>query len=212
MSGFKLDPDHIFIFFEKWYCYNNQFYWIVLTYIIMQIACCNLIAANIRAKYITKCPMLLGTLKICQGRFFKLSSQILHSRSERLTRIDNEYAWVLNKILLQRYKPGRGVKERIPKFLEFSSSRFLMQKTWGIFMCQSETLNFYPHDHNQFANGFFLHRTSWFVFHLKNLGPDTLHTPFILFEFLVPPLSEFGPNQLVNTPNVWKWVCGCILS
>ena len=65
------------------------------------------------------------------------------------------------------------------------------------FKCQSETLNFHPLDLNQFANGF-LHRTSWF-FNLKNLGLDTLHTPFTLFQFLVPPLSDFGSNPLVKS-------------
>ena len=36
----------------------------------------------------------------------------------------------------------------------------------------------------------------------KNLGPDILHTPFTLFQFLVPPLSDFSPNLLVKSPRV----------
>ena len=46
--------------------------------------------------------------------------------------------------------------------------------------------------------------------HSKNTGSKTLHIPFHTFpDFWPPPLSDFGPNELVNTPNIWKWAYGC---
>ena len=54
---------------------------------------------------------------------------------------------------------------------------------------------------------FFLHRSLW-LFHSKNTGPKTPHTLFVLFQFLVPPLSVFGSNLHVKSQHVWKWVKG----
>ena len=56
----------------------------------------------------------------------------------------------------------------------------------------------------------FTHSPSFFsliFFHLKNLGPDTEHTPLHTFSIFGPQLSDVGSNLLVNFSKVLKYVC-----
>ena len=40
------------------------------------------------------------------------------------------------------------------------------------------------------------------------MGPETLHNTFTVFQFLLPSLSVHGPNLLVKSSRVRKYVQG----
>ena len=71
-----------------------------------------------------------------------------------------------------------------------------------VFKSNSETFNFDPLSlFQQFFKLFFC-IVLFDFFHSKNTGPKTLHIPFTLFQFLVPLLSDFGFNLLMNSQHV----------
>ena len=48
----------------------------------------------------------------------------------------------------------------------------------------------------------FLHRTSWFFFFIWKIWFPISYTPPSHFQFLIPPLSDFGLNVLVTSPRL----------
>ena len=63
-----------------------------------------------------------------------------------------------------------------------------------LFKCQSEAFNFHPLTLNQIANGF-LHRTLWFLFPSKILGPKALTTQTLFRMRNFDIIKEYGPTK-----------------